>query len=446
MSRLDPNMALAQRYEMLVEKWLTFGKHTNARLCRWHIEQDELQMIEQFVDAESGYQGRTPELFFKLTTPFLVADDFGYQLIEELVLQLRNYQELSPNSGFELNWHPSTPEQEPEGHQYFLRNFAAFAASLDFDDAFVAYLCPSEIDSITSWVLWLEKLMETNISDSIRIMFVDIKNGQTEAFEKSQEKYPDLMYSICPELDMTGAMKEVASAGDPNHPGVQFQLAFIDLSEAAGKGQVKRIEELGKKCMNIARQEDWPHLQVAVFFTMGATLMGKQSYDKALDAYDQASRIAENMYQTQREAGAQLFIQALFARASLYFSTDEKIRDLDRAYSDYKKAIEVVDQLPEDDPARPYHGMEAWRMMGTCKEELKDYHEAQRCYQNALTQGSIMPVELRRQSTLSYTGAALVRINPRIGNYEQEMNIRNRMNELIGEDWENKVLTKKSVA
>ncbi|MCB0657843.1 MAG: hypothetical protein KDC57_16975 [Saprospiraceae bacterium] len=128
-------------------------------------------------------------------------------------------------------------------------------------------------------------------------------------------RYPEVIHTIVPELDMTGVMKEVTLADDPSDPGVQFQLLYLDLNEAVQKRKMGRMVDLGDQCLDLARQQDWPHLQVAVYFSLGSSWMAKKEYPSVLESYDHAYLIAQNMTGDWQDTGIHLQIQALFARA-----------------------------------------------------------------------------------------------------------------------------------
>ncbi len=446
MSGANPNIPIAQRYEKLVDLWEQFAKEPEARLCRWLIEPDELQMISLFYDTESSARGRTPDIFFKLTTPFLQASSYGPQVIEELDEQISNYLEANPDQGIQLRWKPTTPSDALDSAQYFLQNFHALATELEVAARAVAYLSPADISSFGSWEKWLSQVIEAEVPALILLMLTDVIDGKEGHLQKIATQYPQQVKTLQPQLDMTAAMKEVAAAGDPQHPGVQFQMLFLDLSQAAGQGNMKQVEPLAHQCLTMARQQGWPHLQVAVFFVLVSAWMGKKNYQKVLQTYDQACTVAKNMYETQQMCGHPLYIQTLLARASALIAPKTEICDFEAAYHDYEHAAQVASKLPEEDPARSYHLMEAWRMMGHCKEQLKDYRMAQSCYQQSLHFGQAMKPAERGSSTLPYAGAALLRINARIGKKEEALAIHQQMVALAGEDWEAKVITKKGKA
>ena len=73
----DPNLPIALRYQMLVAYWESFMGKTRARICHWLIQDDERQMIDQFIQMEELFQGRTHQLFFQFNTPFDNQEEYG---------------------------------------------------------------------------------------------------------------------------------------------------------------------------------------------------------------------------------------------------------------------------------------------------------------------------------------------------------------------------------
>ncbi|PHN05117.1 hypothetical protein [Flavilitoribacter nigricans] len=462
MPKFNPNIPIAQRYEQLVEHWKDFISRPDARTCIWLIEPEELQMIESFYRAEASVQGKTTDIFFRFSCPLKLIDDYGKDLVAELREQIHSYREEARNEALDIKWEPQPWNHRNSSSKYFLDNFYWLAQDLNISSTLVAYLAPSEFVRPSIWEAWLIECLKIGIPANVRLMVTEVVDDGKSKFKNLLKRYPTEVCVIQPELDMTGAMKEVAAAGDLSHPGVKFQMAFIDLTQMVGKGQMEKAEKQSVICLDLVKQiEDAQHLQVAVYFTLAAGWIGKRRYDRTLEAYDTACMVAENMYRTKQAMGLQLLTQALFAKASVFVSPDKSVNDYEAGYLLYKKVTEVgeelpdnlIEQLPENvpedlptaNPTKIYNLMEAWRMMGYCKMRLKEYDISNKCYEKALEFGGLLPFEQRQDSTLPYIGKALIDLNPELkGTYQDELKIRKKLTQIMGENWESKLVNNKS--
>ncbi|MBC7776378.1 MAG: hypothetical protein H7246_13165, partial [Phycisphaerae bacterium] len=106
----------------------------------------------------------------------------------------------------------------------------------------------------------------------------------------------------------------------------------------------------------------------------------------------------------------------------------------------YEDALRIYTQVvPMTETGKePFKTMEAWRMVGYCNEQLKKWPEAYEAYREAMNVAAVLPPEVRAQSTLPYTGAALLRIHDDElgGKPRQKPEIEEKMTAWVGPDWQ----------
>ncbi len=75
-------------------------------------------------------------------------------------------------------------------------------------------------------------------------------------------------------------------------------------------------------------------------------------------------------------------------------------------------------------------------MAGWCHQQAGNYETAWDRYQQSLVVADLIPNDLARNSTLPYVGRELLRLADRLRRLLETPVIRERMDALVGPDWE----------
>lgn len=422
----EQNNPIAQRLAQLQQLYADFSEDDEARVLAWRIEHDEAAMIEEFFDAETEDDASSPDLFLIFEKPFLSKKDYGRALYEELCDDVSEYI----NSGTaltEIVWQPNPQLQKQSlGAPDFFKELQRFAQSLPEmeEDKLTAYLAPQEVRDFEEWAEWLQMALEAGLPPVLRIMVTDY--AAQPWFAPLAAAFPGQVRVIEPRLDMTQAMKEVAASAGDNSPGTQFQQHFIDLSAAAGRGDLPAMESAYQKAASIAMQEGWKILQVAVCSVAGMAYMRTEDNPRALQEFRQAEQIArEALSQKEPEAGRHI-ANALFAQGAIHVKSEAH----PEAAAVYREAAAVLEAAQEQ-----FLRLEAWRMAGFCHERLNEPEAALESYRNAFEAGAQLDEESRTYSTLPYAAEALIRLlNARFAQSEAAA-VEVQMQEAYGANW-----------
>lgn len=430
---------ISQRFATLVEKWDVFSSSDMAKIGIWKVEADEQNMIGLFYQNEVSPEKITFDLFLSFDIPFYDINQYGLDLVKSLFEQLTIFREEHPDISVETNWAPSAfDENKEDAIQYFLANLDAFIESLsDLEDNLVLFLTPSELPDFEIWESWFIKVVEKKMPQRLRFML--IKPLDAVYFKNLEQLFPDEVKGLVADLDIPGAMMEVAASVDPVLPGAKFQKLFLKMTNLISNGKITKGEHKAKEALSIAQQEGWADLQVAVYMVLAGGWLSQQHIENTIKAYDRAISLARNSYQGGKGANApdaaKLLTQVLFAKSSVFI----KEQAFKAAAALYQEVISLS-QVSTD----VFSELEAWRMTGYCLERLKDYQESMTCYKEAINVGAKMEEKVRTNSTLPYVGQALLDLNNKIGNYEQDQWIRSKMIELVGTDWDAQLQLTKS--
>ncbi|MBK8566759.1 MAG: hypothetical protein IPN76_26360 [Saprospiraceae bacterium] len=430
MSITPKHNPVTRRIEQLRLHYKAFHSNEKAKLCCWLLETDERQVLDEFYNMECSAFGEIPDLIVRFETPFIKGKNFGQELVQELSDKVKGYKEELGEESVPINWTPQNYGGSDQ--EYLLKNLDAFGQSLeDLDDAVVAFLQPVEIRSTTGLTAWLEEaLLTSRAGNKVRFMIVD--DADSPAFGGLANSLPEAVMVFKPELDMPQAMKEIASAaGGPNNPGVKFQHAFTDLSEAIGKSQFDKAEKIADTALGIAASNNWIHLQVAVHLAMGSGWVTGKNLPKAISNLDEAKKLADIATKEENPLGPPLAVNALFFKGSALVSA----KDYQAAAAVYRAAV------PASQTAKDiFKEMEAWRMSAFCAEQTSDWKDAYDYYEQALLVAEKLDDGIRQNSTVPFIGAAWIKINDReFGDVEKGDQVASKMITWLGEDWQQKI-------
>jgi tetratricopeptide (TPR) repeat protein len=411
---------IEQRLDKVGKYWDEFFIAPQARLLRWLVNHDDRQMVELFNQLQTEEVGEAPDLFIRLETPFKDPLNYSIDLTRELQ---RQYEEVRselatmdvPNQWIAPNPHPREPAiatflQCCQSFQEYYRDLAANLALI---------LVPTKVSSEQEWQNWLWSLLQCNPPSTVRfVVFDQLEHPTLEALcQKVQEK----ILTINPDLDVPGAMEEVAnSSGDKNDPGTLFRQHFVAMSNAASKGHLERMTECANAAMHIAQQQNWPQMQFVIHMASGAAFLAANQIDQALSSYRQAHRIMEY---SEDPTAPKLLIQSYLAEGSALLSKNA----FPEAAAVYYQAGILAERTQEF-----FMALEGWRMAGYCYEVEKQPKQAWQCGHQALNAGEKLDQENRVHSTLPYAGQGLLRIAKQYGRPYSANEVHQRMETLIG--------------
>jgi hypothetical protein len=418
--------AIVRRLDKLENLWHEFTEIPDARLCRWLANDAERRVIDVFVEVQNHESGTMPHLFIRFEEPFVDPARYGFVLLESLRKQYEEIREGIREEGIDANWRcPDASANEPDAAAFGRALGSLQAHYQSTVEKVVAVLAPDRVKSWKDFQGWLQRLVRSNLAAGLRVMVVDDLTGP--AFEELQKAEDKLVKSIQADLDMPAAYLELARGTGPAGPGVAFRLGFLELTQAAGTGDVALIKAKAASALAIAQQQGWPQMQAVVQMTLGAALLGAKKGQEAVAAYRAAGSLMAA--QPNDPAAPKLLLQGKLGEGATLFSDGKNLE----AAKVYEEAAALADQQKDY-----LMCMESWRMASHCHEAAKQIEPSWRCGNRALDAAAKMEPELRGNSTLPFVGQALLRIASR-GNKEHTDQVRSRMNQLAGPDWEKKL-------
>jgi tetratricopeptide (TPR) repeat protein len=421
---------IEQRLDYLSGLWNEFAKDPEPRLLRWLVDDDGIRMVELLIEMQNEEVGDIPDLFIRFEAPFTDAKSYPLELLKSLSEQYEESRKDIAEEGLPAGWQCPPPQSRESSVQAFARACASFRKYYRGKMlALALFLAPSRISNLEDWQKFLLALLRCGLPPTIRITVID-HIGQPKLNELCEAE-PKLTRTITPELDMPGALEEIAETAEGVGPGNDFRKLFVKLGNAAAQGNIKAANKVATAALRIARKQKWFDLQVAVHMVLGAMHLGKGATAEAIAVYRQAGKLAVQAEQSGHPAGRKLVVQTRFAEAGVLLG-EGKYQEAAPLYEETVPLARAQDEA--------FLELEAWRMASYCYEMAKRPREAWRCGNQALETGERLDEELRPNSTLPYVGQQLLALlaRQRAGKkYEQQ--VRQRMVALVGKDWEERL-------
>lgn len=428
----EPPNPIELRLAQLQSIWSQFIDQADARICRWMLRHDEVQMLYGFVESTYSEESEIQAGILNFQTIFPSLAQYSVALTADLQTMIEQDGEALAENGIDIDWRPEAPDWQDERNpaRYFLRNLAEFARRWPSEGLIVAFLDPAEYHKDLE--KWLFSALETGIDPRLRLMIADYEGFNL--YERIAAKYPQQVKTYTPNLDMPAAVRQLAAKGNPADPGVQFRKAFIELSEAASRQKTDDCLRLREAPIAIAREQGWPHLEIAVHALVGSAFLNAQRYPDAMQTFDHARLLAESAEKQGNPLGATLKGQMLMNLGS----TAVAQRDLKGAIGWYRAAAESAEQLKEH-----FNALEARRMEGFCLQHTGQTDDAWKANLAGLQAAEQLDDNTRGNSSLPWLGQALLDLAYRLGRKSDHAQLTQKLNTL-SPGWEQKLENRKS--
>ena len=391
-------------------------------------EEDLVGMF--YMLEETGEHSHFPEIFYQLDVEFQSKETYAQAVVDQLEFM---YQETAkhykPNELFGLqHWHVienGTDHSEP---LFILQQLQLLKECLKGykPPKIVVYLSPRQIYDYPGWATWVEEMVTGTIPDGLLIMLKDYQ--ELKHLEKPLSKAGKKTQVIKANLDLFGAMKQEAAAGQMHDPGVQFRVAFIEMAEAAGKKNLPKLKELGGKCIELADKLKRIDLMAASHLAFGTHLLNLEKLNDAMPQFQKALDL------TEQEGAATSPVEISAIRTQAYAAIaashllKKKNADAGLAYQNMADVAEKAgDQI---------NLLEALRMCGYCLETDRKLPEALEYYKKAFSVGKRLPEDTIGFTTFPYIAESVLNLCKRFEPKSVEK-YREETETLIGKEWQN---------
>ena len=440
MSTFVEQNAITNRIEKIRTVWMEATADPKKNIFRWFVKGDERRLLEGWYKLEGSEHGIFPELFLRFDCSLENYEDYSTNLINEMLEKFDVDKEECANAGIDLNFKPDPKPVTTKTNLlplHFSNTIVKLAATIpDYTANIYVLLYPEDLQNISStYIQWIYDLVANANFSRLKLVLLD--TVEYPMFEKIVRDFPVICTSLSPDLKMDEAMKQMASAGNPSSPDVQFRKLFVQISQAAAKKNYDEMERWAAKAMQIAEMAGWTQMKVALHFTVASAYFSANKGTECLKRYSEALKIAQEAEQKgDHEIAPVLIIQSHSFLGATHLNLKNYLLAADQYRLQAEKSMEHK---------HFFSAAEGWRMKAYCEQLLKMYSEAWDSNQQALACGKQMDENVRKNSTLPFVGQSLYDLAEKLSKPQSErMAIGTLMNEIVGNDWEEKLNTAKA--
>ena len=419
--------AIERRIDLLADHWNDFARNPNARLLRWLVRPDEARLLDVFFEVQNEEEGGSdiPDLFIRLNAPFKDPGTYGFELANSLRAEYEASRADLESAGLNSSWVAPAPASGSGDIQAFLDCCISFRRHhQELMLTLAVVLQPETIVDPRQLQIWLYGLVRSAVPDDVRFTYVD--HTEAPVLEDLAKWAGGLVVTVAPNLNMPGAVSELAAQSGGSGPGAEFRRHFLELANLGSRGEVVGFQQNAQAALAIAEREKWPALAVVIHSLAASTWLRLGNVEQSIASYRAAGQQAEAAGKAGEAGAPKLLLQARFGEAAAWLSQGK----FAEAATVYRNSAGVAQQAGD-----PLMTVEAWRMAGYCHEQAGNADAAWQSWWQALGVAQSLEPSLRANSTLPYVGQGLLRLaaSPRYA--EHTTRIHDTMRRLAGPEW-----------
>jgi tetratricopeptide (TPR) repeat protein len=433
---------ISQRMNVLHGQWLAFTRSQSARLLVWRVTRDEISFVDTFIAREcDAATAQTPDLFVQLLTPFQAAPLHGLALTDEL----RQRYELADQDldAARQHDHWSAPQLQPGRSDVellvaTLLSFREHHLPVGAEHRMVVSLEPSSVESVSSYALWLQRLVHA-APQELRFLMLDPTTR--EAYARLTTAEPQRVMAMTCALDLPGALEAAARTAprtDPS-PGAQLQLLQTQLGSAIAETDLSRVVGLAAAATQLALSQGWPHFAAGAQMMLAAGHSKSEQYLDALAAYSRAEQHALALQAlpvahddvagasgSQAALSERVRLAALLGRCVTLLA----LQAYDQAADSYLEAAALAHSVDE-----PCTELDGYRLAAVCYALASLPDKAWAMGMHGLRFAMTLSEETRKSSTLPHLAQHLSQMASE-GNYRAHHGpLEEQLSRLLGRDW-----------
>jgi hypothetical protein len=418
--------AIQKEIAKLTQHWELFTDGDQA-ILHWLIKSTDIALANTFVKIKEQFDEENGEWFIQLTSEFADMHSFASDLTEELN-ELMEEGLADADGDTPLNdWKKTNLNEAQSGfHALFLscgEILRLFGSSIE---CLTLVVSPSTVKKPKEYAQWWAlacKIHRDYQEWNPKLKLLVLDSAEKPFLTQTFADNTDAALSQTPPLDFNGAARAIAEQANDGTDSGEFRLHLLDLNNAIGEQNKKKVEQASVAALAIAEKNNWFDMWATVLMTRAAGWLNFKIFDQAIKDYRQAQQVATQGIEQQTPGCEKLLMQAMLFEGSTYFMADY-LEHAARAYESAAKKAEELKDL--------WICLEAWRMASLSMERHKQKDAAWQYANQAYAVGREMTPEEREQSTLAFVGQAMLRISP---NGQVKSEVKNAFDRMLGEEW-----------
>lgn len=291
---------IAVRIGKLQETWFRrTEKNPDYALARWVVHGEDVDLLNGFLKLEASPHGKLADFFVVLFTRFVTKETFAKELVQDWIIM---YKEQLQNNDKHAIWNYAafeeklkTLSQEDKGVALLLemlQDFSVFAS--EEKRPLVLTLIPRTVTNNDHYMDWFFTLLN-DYSFPSSIKFAILDDAERNYFSRVTKMiFPKVIDIIPGNMDMRGAVAQLAAQGDPNDPQVQFRVCMLKMGEATSNNTRSILDEWGEKLIQAAVRSHDKSMLASGYLIYAGFLMHFPAQEETQKMLEKALQMAKN--------------------------------------------------------------------------------------------------------------------------------------------------------
>ncbi|NLR81636.1 hypothetical protein [Chitinophaga eiseniae] len=433
---MSTTASIGQEFYKVRETWAAAERGQQWQLAIWLVQYADVDIIDKFLETERTAIGVFREIFFRFDTPFQ-EDHTAYEkaLWEEY-----------------LEWFKPAPKEEYDIYQVLKKDRllkADYAPDLRLP-ATLQSIC-QELLRLKSCIIgledvgcciyfpplrpdqpdagdWFTQVLQKGVPAGIRLVTIDIVTNPKVMIGR---KIPTALVRILqPSLDMPAAVKNEMDKGGGNSDSVsvdaRFRKQIRKVMDCTTQADTSVMDSEVGILLGLCRKMNGPAHAVAGQMIAAQAYFMIREHRKSSAYADKAIAQSKQLMEANDPAGYSTWKSCVMIKAAILVGRKKR-----------KQAIALYEELAYEaaNRADAFLIMEGHRLCGHLYYELGQLNIAFENLLLALTGGSYLALDVRRQSTFLHAAVMAVHLCEKTRGPEDLKILRDRLQELLGDDW-----------
>lgn len=375
------------------------------------------QLFETFFKYQLGEESSSNDIYLLYYQPFNDEKTYGESLLEELKYVYTKFQEEHPNS---KNWMSATDGSNADAAA-FVNKIIAFTEMyphLKKNKMFI-HLAPTSISDrkvFEAWIAACGKQVEKSEAANIKLVFTDHESHRTikNFYKPHFWNFP---------IDISKLMENTAESTNQKKGSKEnnFQQLILKAGNLLGKQKFADADIILDAAIKVAVQNKYDQ------GTVMAKLLKAQNYQ----AQAKNGAAAATYEQAVKDAGKDkdMLVQVYFSYGAFLLSQKQK-----------KRALELFDEISKIAAEKNdvFLQIEAHRLIGQLSDSLFGSTTTVTHYEKCIALGKALPAAELKETSLPYIASLLLKKYGR--NSVKGVALQETMAALFSNDWEKLVL------
>lgn len=430
---MGASASVIQEYYKAVDYWADIAGNRDWKLSVWIVGQNDVDLVDRFLEIERSPVGRFDDIFFRFDTPYKGDDEeYAEQLWQEYAGWFSEKVEekydilraLRHDGLLKEEYTPDVSVEHTAGNLW--REMLRFKACISrLDDAFFCLYFPPEQERGCSRTGWFGNVLKEGVPQGIRMTTIDLKGNRNVRLDESRE-----VVCIRPRFDMAAALHNRMARSDSGNdliaPENRFKQQVTVVMDCTQKQDWKLLDREIRKLLDISKEMKDTNIRTSALFIASEACYAIREYRHSMKYSDATIKEAEKAMESGEAAGYSYWKMAVSMKAAILTAGKKREEAVALYEGMARKAITQKD---------PYYVMEGYRMCGFLRYENGKMEQAFEYFLLALSGGSYLSGEIRRSSTFTYAAHLALHTGRQVRSPLDVSILEGQLREWLGDDW-----------